>query len=522
MKKNIKVYDKGKYVDKEINYIPVRYIISILLAIFEIASIIAILVFLTLLIPYFYIAIYITVIVIIIMIIAKDENPDYKIPWILTVIVLPIIGMMLYFIFSKRKLPNKVLKKLNIIDHPLNSNESCENIQKLKSENELICSQALNICRLSKTNLYKNNKIYYYSLGEEMFVDILNELNKAKEYILLEYFIIENGLFWESVLNILINKAKEGVEVKILYDDIGCMSTLPGNYFKLLRKYNIDASPFSKLRGTADGEFNNRSHRKILVIDGLVGFTGGINIADEYINKYEKYGHWKDTGIKIIGNSVNELTRLFLLNYYLNNKKTSNYEFSKYYRHCENDGYNNYVVPFGDGPKPIFEKNVGKIAIMNLLNQATRYVYMSTPYLIVDNEIMRCIENAALRGVDVRIVIPGVPDKKMVYELTKSSAEILTKSNVKVYYYTPGFIHAKQYISDDLVGIIGTINLDYRSLTHHFENGVWIYDENLIKQVKEDFEKTFQKSELINEKNNKTNIFKKFIRALLKLISPLL
>ena len=522
MKKNIRVYDKGKYVDKEINYIPLRYIISVLMAIFEIASIIAILILLTLYIPYFYISIYITVFVLIITIIAKDENPDYKIPWILAVIALPIIGMMLYFMFSKRKLPDKVVKKLNIIDKPLNCEESDLNFEQLKLENELITSQALNLCCLSKSNLYKNNKVDYYSLGEEMFVDILTELNKAKEFIFLEYFIIENGLFWDSILEILIKKASLGVEVKLLYDDIGCMSTLPGNYYKMLKKHKIDAKPFSKLRGTADGEFNNRSHRKILVIDGKIGFTGGINIADEYINKYEKYGHWKDTGIKIEGNSVNELTRLFLLNYYLNDKKITQYEFEKYYRYTTIEGVNNYIIPFGDGPKPIFDKNVGKIAIMNLLNHATKYVYITTPYLIVDNEIMRCIENASLRGVDVRIIIPGIPDKKMVYELTKSSGEILIKSNVKVYHYTPGFIHAKQYIADDKVGIIGTINLDYRSLTHHFENGVWLYDEKNIKIIKKDFEDMFNKSELINETKQKVNIFKKLLRALLKLISPLL
>ena len=299
------------------------------------------------------------------------------------------------------------------------------------------------------------------------------------------------------------------------------MATLPGNYYKKLRKHNISAFPFSKLRGTADGEFNNRSHRKILVIDGLVGFTGGINIADEYINKIVKFGHWKDTGLKIKGNSVNELTRLFLIDYYLNDKKIKNYEFNKYYQIQTIKNANNYVIPFGDGPKPIYDKNVGKISIMNLLNHSTKYVYITTPYLIVDNEIMRCIENAAYRGVDVKIIIPGIPDKKIVYELTKSSAEILIKSNIKIYEYIPGFVHAKQYIADDKVGIIGTINLDYRSLTHHFENGVWIYDEIFIKKVKEDFNETLKKSKLINNETKKISLLKKFIRALLKMISPL-
>lgn len=522
MKKNIKIYENGKFIEKEVNYIPLRYIVSILLAIVEIAAIIAILVLLALYVPYFYIAIYITVVAIIISIIASDENPDYKVPWIVAVITLPIVGMMLYFMFSKRKLPDSIIKKLKIIDKPLKTKECENNLKRLKLENELINSQALNLCKISNSNLYKNNYLKYYPLGEDMFSDMLIELKKAKEFIFLEYFIIEEGKFWNSILEILKEKANKGVEIKLLYDDIGCMSTLPGNYYKTLKKHKIDAIPFSKLRGTADGEFNNRSHRKILVIDGKVGFSGGVNIADEYINEVNRFGHWKDTGIMIKGNSVNELTRLFLINYYLNNKKIKEYKFDKYYRHQNIINENNYVIPFGDGPKPIYSKNVGKIAIMNLLNHATKYVYITTPYLIIDNEIMRCIENASLRGVDVRIVIPGIPDKKLVYELTKSSAEILTKSNVKVYEYTPGFIHAKQYIADDKVGIIGTINLDYRSLTHHFENGVWIYDEKFIKVVKDDFNKIFLRSKIINNDNNSKNIFIRLIRALLKMISPLL
>ena len=521
MKKSIKIYENGKYVEREINYIPFRYIISIMMAIFEISAIIAILVLLALFVPYFYILIYITVVVIILKIIASDENPDYKIPWIVAVIALPIVGMMLYFMFSKRKLPNKIIKKLQIIDQQINYQKSDCNFEALKIENELLASQALNLCELSKTNLYKNNIVKYYPLGEDMFKDILNKLKEANEFIFLEYFIIDQGIFWNSILDILKEKASNGVEVRVIYDDIGCMSTLPGNYYKKLKEYNIDAIPFSKLRGTADGEFNNRSHRKILVIDGIIGFTGGVNIGDEYINEIVRFGHWKDTGLMIKGNSVNELTRLFLIDYYLNNKKIQYFEFDKYYRYQDLEEKVNYIIPFGDGPKPIYEKNVGKIAIMNLLNHATKYVYISTPYLIVDNEIMRCIENASLRGVDVRIIIPGIPDKKLVYELTKSSAEVLIKSNVKVYQYDLGFNHAKQYIADDKVGIIGTINLDYRSLTHHFENGVWIYDNEFIGEMKKDFNDIFNKSSLLNKNISKSNIFKRIIRVLLKMLSPL-
>jgi len=526
MKRNIKVYQNGKYVEKEINYIPIRYIIAIMLAVIEIALIIGILVLLILYIPYFYIAMYITVFFIILKIISNDENPDYKVPWIVTVIALPIVGMMLYFMFSKRKLPKKIIKKLVFLNKRIIYTNHKSNLESLKNENIMYYTQALNLCKISNSNLYRNDYLTYYKLGEEMFKDMLNELKKANEFIFMEYFIISEGNFWNLILEILKEKAKVGIEVKVVYDDIGCMSTLPGSYYKELKKYNIDAIPFSKLKGTADGEFNNRSHRKILVIDGKVGFTGGINIADEYINEDVRFGHWKDTGIKIIGESVNELTRLFLIDYYLNVK--SDIDINMYLKYtndinnnidCEN---NNYVIPFGDGPKPIYEKNVGKIAIMNLLNHATKYVYITTPYLIIDNELMRCIENTALRGVDVRIMIPHIPDKKLVFEMTKSSAEILMKSGVKVYEYSPGFIHAKSYIADDKIGMIGTINLDYRSLTHHFENGVWFVDDMLVKDIKEDYLDMVEISELLNNKTIKNNFLRRLIRSIIKLFSPLL
>ena len=522
MKKTIRVYENGRYIDKEISVIPIRYIISIFLAIIEIAAIIAILVVLAIYVPYFYIAIYMIVVGIIIKIIGSDENPDYKVPWIVAVICIPIVGMMLYFMFAKRKLPNKIIKRLKIINRPIEYEKHDDNLSALKIEDELISTQALNLCNLSETNLYRGNELKYYAVGEMMFDDIMIEIKKAKEFIFLEYFIIEEGIFWNSILEVLKEKAKEGVEIKLVYDDIGCMSTLKGDYYKELIKIGIYAIPFSKLKGTADGEFNNRSHRKILVIDGLVGFTGGINIADEYINEIVRFGHWKDTGIRIKGDSVNELTRLFLIDYYLNIKKNDNCNFNKYYRYNDSKEINNYVIPFGDGPKPIYDKNVGKICIMNLLNHATKYAYITTPYLIIDNELTRCIENASLRGVDVRLVIPHIPDKKIVFELTKASTEILMKSNVKIYEYEPGFVHAKSYIVDDKVGMIGTINLDYRSLTHHFENGVWFYDKEFTKVVKKDFEGIFKKSILINNEKRKVNIFIRFLRALLKLISPLL
>lgn len=519
MKKYIKTRNsKGEIINKEINVIPSRYIIAILLTILEIALVISAVFLCVLYIPYFYIAIYLTVFFVVIGIVTSNDNPDYKIPWLLTVICLPIVGFMLYFLFYKRKINGKYNKRLNDAGQSFNRDDSKE-LEEIKKYDKLMYSQALELKKISHTHLYKNTKINYFSLGEYLHKSILEELEKAKSFIFLEYFIVEEGEFWQSILDLLIRKAKEGLEVKVIYDDIGCISSLPGNYYKQLKKLNIDAIPFSKLKGQADNQFNNRSHRKILVIDGKVAFTGGVNIGDEYINKKEVYGHWKDTGIKLEGFAVNELTKLFLIDYSINTKKVIDY--AKYYIDYKVEN-NSFVVPFGDGPRPIYDKNVGKTVIMNMLHQAKDYVFITTPYLIIDNELMRSIENTALRGVDVKIIVPHVPDKRVVFEMTKSNYQILIKSGVKIYEYEPGFIHAKSYVSDDKVAMIGTINLDYRSLTHHFENGVWIYNDQSIIDMKNDFLDTINKSIYMNDIKVKDKLFNKCIRALVRIFSPLL
>ena len=520
MKKNIRVYEKGKYVNKEINYIPGRYIFAMFDTVIEIVLILATMFLLAYYVPYFYIAIIITEIVVVIQIIGSNANPDYKIPWLLFVIVLPIVGLMLYFIFNQRKLPKKIVRRLRRYDDSLLYDDS-NNFKELNDKDKLIYSQAKHLCNISNVHLYKNANIKYYDIGEKMYIEMLEEIKKAKEFIFLEFFIIEEGIFWNSILDILVDKAKQGIEIKLLYDDIGCMGTLPGNYYKKMRKLKIECVPFSILKGQADGEFNNRSHRKILVIDGKVAFTGGVNIADEYINEIKRFGHWKDTGIKLEGQAVNELTKLFLTNFYINVKKEINVNFNDYYKEYKVDN-ENYLIPFGDGPNPIYNKNVGKTVIMNILNHAKNYAYITTPYLIIDNEMMRTIENASLRAVDVRIIVPHIPDKKLVFEMTKSNYQLLIQSGVKIYEYEPGFIHSKYYIADDEVGMIGTINLDYRSLTHHFENGVWIYNEKVIKEIKEDFIETQNKSIFMNEKKYKNNLFKRLIRSIVRIFSPLL
>lgn len=521
MKKNIKVYQKGKYVDKEINYIPTRYIMAILVTILEVLAIIGTVVLLAIYVPYFYTALVATQVALIIAIIVSNNNPDYKLVWLFVVVMIPVGGMMIYLIFYKRKLPKRSIKRLENIKGSYSHNDEA-NFKELTNLNNLISTQAKSLCLTANTHLYKNSKIEYFSTGEQMHQSILTELKKAEKFIFLEYFIIEDGEFWNSILDILIEKSKAGVEVKLIYDDIGCMGTLPGNYFKTLtKKYNIQTVVFSKLKGQASGEFNNRSHRKILVVDGKVGFTGGVNIADEYINKVNRFGHWKDTGIKLEGEAVNELTKLFFMDYSLNLKKELDIDFSKYYSSLSNIN-NNYVIPFGDSPRPLNDFSVSKMAIMNLLNQSKEYVYIMTPYLIVDNELMRAIENTSIRGVDVRVIIPHVPDKKVVYGMTKSVCQQLSKSGVKIYEYMPGFIHAKSYISDDECAIIGTMNLDYRSLAHNFENGVWIYNDKVILDMKQDFVDTMSKSQPISENMPRRRLISKFIYILVKIFSPLL
>ena len=350
---------------------------------------------------------------------------------------------------------------------------------------------------------------------------MLRDLESAEKFIFMEYFIIEEGVFWDSILDVLKKKAADGVTVRVVYDDIGCMSTLPGDYSKILGSFGIEATPFSRLRGNADSEFNNRSHRKITVIDGRVGYTGGVNIADEYINEVERFGHWKDTAIRLEGEGVYELTRLFLSDYGINVKKLpeDKHELYPSLGEIKADGY---LIPFGDGPKPLYERRVGKSVIQNMLNSATRYMYMTSPYLIIDNDLCTSIENAALRGVDVRIIVPHIPDKKLVFEMTKIFYYRLMSAGVKIYQYKPGFIHAKSYIADDDYAMIGTINLDYRSLVHHFENGVWMYKCECIGDLKSDIEDILSKSVEITPDMLKTGLITRFIRSVVRIFAPML
>ena len=521
MKRKIKVsLGKDNVVERVINYIPGRYIFAFAITLFEVLAIIGVMIALCIFIPYFYIAVAITTFAVELKIIASDDNPDYKIPWMLFVLILPIAGLMLYFIFGSRKLKKKYIKRLEYLKSFSYKKEDNEILKELEKENPKAEKQAELLLNIADTHLFKNTKTTYFSSGEEYHKSLIQDLKNANQFIFLEYFIIEEGKFWNSILEILKEKAKQGVDIKVTFDDIGCMSTLPGNYAKQLKKYGIEATPFSRLKGQADNEFNNRNHRKMTIIDGIIGYTGGINIADEYINEIQRFGHWKDVGIKLEGEAVYEFTKLFLIDFGINLKKEFSIPQNLYPK--SNIKESGFLVPFGDGPKPLYERRVGKTIIQSMLATATDYIYITSPYLIIDNELCTSIENTALRGVDIRIIVPHIPDKKIVFNMTRSFYKRLIDTGVKIYEYKPGFIHAKTYISDDKYAIIGTINLDYRSLVHHFENGVWLYNCQCIKDMKQYINEILTKSIQITPKMLKTNIFNRFFRALVRIFAPML
>lgn len=520
MKKNISYFDGKEQREREINYIPARYIVSIVVAVLETLAVLAAVGILMYFLPYFYVAVIATQIGVAIGIMASEENPDYRLPWLFIDLLLPVAGFMFYFIFAHRRLEKRRIRELEDLGEQLHQKDSGKELALLKAENADACSQARLICNISRSSLYRNTRVKYFPLGERYYESLWADLKAAEKFIFLEYFIIEEGIFWDSVLAVLKEKAQAGVEVRVVYDDIGTMMTLPGDYAKTLKSYGIDAAIFSKLKGNADSEFNNRSHRKIVVIDGKVGYTGGINMADEYINRKVKYGHWKDGGVRLEGEGVQGLTNLFLSDYGSNVKDPRIKE--RFYPAAEAGEDDGYVLPFGDGPEPFYARRVGQSAVQCMLAQAEDYVWITTPYLIIDNELCSAIESAALRGVDVKIITPHIPDKKLIFMMTRSFYPRLMKAGVEIYEYEPGFIHAKNYLADDRVGMVGTINLDYRSLVHHFEDAVWMYGCGCLKDLKADMTETREKCIRIQPSMLRQNIFKRIFCAIARVFAPLM
>ncbi|MGE5626693.1 MAG: cardiolipin synthase [Solirubrobacterales bacterium] len=454
-------------------------------------------------------------------IINQNSNPSYKIAWITLIFALPIFGVLFYAFYEQSKLNRKTMYKMKTtIDkmrQVLPSNQGI--IEALDHRDKHAGNQCRYISNYAAAPLYDNTAAEYFPSGEAMYASLLRELENAEKYIFLEYFIISSGEMWNSILGILIEKAVQGVDVRIIYDDMGCIFTLPFGYDKKLESLGIKCCVFSPVVPVISSKLNNRDHRKIAVIDGKTGYTGGINIADEYINKIEKYGHWKDTGIMLKGEAVWSLTVMFLSTW--NYIKGINEDFNLF-KAIENKGrFSGYVQPFEDSP--LDNETVGETTYLNLINKAKTYVYITTPYLIIGNEMVTALTSAAKEGVDVRIITPHLADKWYVHEVTKSYYKILVESGVKIYEYTPGFIHSKTYVADDKYGIVGTINMDFRSLYLHFECGVWMYRSSCILDMKNDFLNTLELSEEITLEHFKNIKWYKSLKgSLLRVFAPLM
>ena len=424
----------------------------------------------------------------VVWIINQGTNPVFKLAWIIPILLFPVLGGLFYLFFGGNKLSNRTRKRMRYMEDK--SREAMTARHEVLDDIRIVSQQAAIQSRyIEKYSFYppySNTYTEYLSTGEKKFEKLKEALEKAEKFIFLEYFIIEEGKMWNSILDILEEKVKQGVDVRLIYDDFGCLLKLPYKYYQKLEAMGIQCAVFNPLVPVLYARMNNRDHRKIAVIDGHTGFTGGINLADEYINEIEIHGYWKDTAIMVKGEAVWNLTVMFLSMWdYI---KGIDEDFSRYRDHIPlqeaTEGYG-YVQPFADGP--LDEEPVSETVYLNLINKAVDYVYITTPYLIIDNEMVTALTSAAKGGVDIRIITPHLADKVLVHEVTKSYYRILIESGVKIYEYTPGFIHSKTFASDDEYGVVGTINMDYRSLFLHFECGVWMYKSSSVIDIKEDF-----------------------------------
>ena len=450
-------------------------------------------------------------------IINRDISPGYKLIWVFVILSFPVFGCMLYWFYGKKKQQEQLPLHAEY-NSMIDGNDSI--YDELLSVNENAAKQARYICRNGAHTLFTNTKVKYYNCGEQLFPDLLSELEKAKRFIFLEFFIIDKGIMWDSVLCILERKAREGVDVRVIYDDLGCLMTLPRNYADTLRRKGLKCCVFNPLKPYWSSKLNNRDHRKIIVIDGYTAFTGGMNLADEYINVYPKHGYWKDSAVMLKGQAVAGFTSMFLGMWSHLADISVEADESIYFPdvECISKGY---IVPYAC--YPYVECSLAENIYINVLNSAARYVYITTPYLILDSELQEALRLAAKNGIDVRMITPHIPDKKAVHAVTRSYYRALLRSGIRIYEYLPGFIHAKNFISDDNTAIVGTVNLDFRSLYLHYECGVWMYGIDSVEEIKNDFIKTLDDCKEISiDDTYEKNVFKRLIWSVIRIFSPLM
>ncbi len=489
-----------------------------------ILQVLMLLAFMSILANYFFVYYWITIIVVVLFvahIMNSDQNPAYKLSWIVPIALVPIFGVFFYAFLHIQFGTRQIGKRLEILitqTKPYLMQD--ENVmEKIKSENIQVAGMFNYLNDFAGFPAYRNTEATYFPIGEAKFESMLIELKKAEKFIFLEYFIVDDGIMLRAVLEILAQKAKEGVEIRFMYDGMCTLSTVPPTFPSKLRKLGIKCKVFAPIRPALSTSQNHRDHRKILVIDGKVAYTGGVNIADEYINKKERYGHWKDTAVMVKGEAVRSFTIMFLQNW--NVSETGIEDYSKYIVENQNIVADGYVVPYGDSPYD--DEEVGEAVYMDVINNATKYVHIMTPYLILDNEMLKALEYAAKRGVDVKIIGPHKTDKPSAYLIARTYYEKLIRRGVKIYEYTPGFVHAKVFTSDNTKAVVGTINLDFRSLYLNFECASYFYKHKVVNDVEKDFDDTLSKcQEITLEDCRKYSKIKTMVGKLLYIFAPLM
>lgn len=462
------------------------------------------------------------------------DNPAIKLSWIILMVVSPVLGALLY-LFVRKEIGHRAVHAAQVkIEQDTRQYEgrNPQLMRYLEDTDKPLYNLAHYLEKNGGYPVYKNTKVTYFPCGADKFEELVKQLESAKSFIFLEYFIIKEGYMWGRVLNILERKVKEGVEVRVMYDGMCALMLLPYSYPEELEKLGIKSKMFAPIKPFISTHYNNRDHRKIVVIDGRVAFTGGINLADEYIGKIEVYGRWKDTAVMLEGEAVRSFTLMFLRMWNTDKlferhrEKQNACSLDDYERYLsvkpeKPKGASGYVIPYGD--TPFDDERVGEMVYLDIINQAKDYVHIMTPYLILDNETIVALTYAARRGVDVRLILPHIPDKKYAFALAKTHYSELLEAGVRLYEYTPGFVHAKVFVSDDIRGVVGTINLDFRSLYLHFECAAYLHKVEQLADIEEDFQNTLKECHEVTQddvKNEKLSV--KLAGKILKLIAPLM
>jgi len=500
-----------------------RLAITLYILLAQIAFFLVLAIFILIRFPVFYWLGTILSFIVFLALVKKDKPAAFKLTWIIVVLSFLPLGGLLYMLFGDKRPTRKVKKYVD--EHALIAKylDQDEEPNEVKSEN---CGRMSSLFKYirdqSSYHAYDKTEISYYKLGEDMFKDLLFDLSKAQKFIFLEYFIIKKSQMWDEILDILIKKANDGKDVRLIIDDFGSMKLFTNRYIKKLRASGIKIVRFNPLRPKLLMFMNNRDHRKIIVIDGHTAYNGGTNIADEYININSRFGIWKDTGVRLRGDAVWSFTLMFIEMWDIFCQKDERINNFDYYRYLPDEEIrgDGLVLPYGDSP--LDNEQLGENVYIDMLNQSQHYVYIFTPYLIISENLIHALQMAAKRGVDVKIITPGIPDKKLVFRLTRSYYRFLLDAGVEIYEYTPGFMHAKSFVCDDRLAVVGTINLDYRSLYLHFECATLIYNSSVIDDIKQDAQEVTSHALKVTYRKKKKSLIGRFVDAILHLFAPLM